>query len=282
MSDTLAAGIVRSMPEGEYHSRPELSSTGARLLLDCPARFRWAQDNPEPFKKHFDVGSAVHAKVLGVGAGVVAIPESLLASNGAASTSAAKIFIAEAREAGLIPLKQAEIDEIDAISESVLAHPGAKSLLEQEGDSEASVFATDPDTGVRMRARFDFLPDFTVDDPVAVDLKTGLDASAEGFAKTAAQHRYDIQQEWYLLTYGLATGDFSLQMSFITVEKTPPYLVGVYRLGLDFQQMAHKQVLRALATFKACTENDLWPGYPLDVGPLQPPQWLYFQEGVLE
>ena len=34
-------GLVYGMPEAEYHGgRDELSSTGAKLLLDCPAKFK--------------------------------------------------------------------------------------------------------------------------------------------------------------------------------------------------------------------------------------------------
>ena len=55
--------IITDMPEEEYHRRPELSSTGARLLLESPAKFAYAQTHPQPHKQAFDVGHAVHARV---------------------------------------------------------------------------------------------------------------------------------------------------------------------------------------------------------------------------
>jgi hypothetical protein len=285
MTDTLT-GIIPDLDEVAYHTRPELSSTGARLILDSPARFHHRQTHPEPYKKQFDVGSAVHAKVLGIGAPISVIPADVLASNGAASTAAAKAFIADARAVGSIPVKQGEADEINGMVEAVLSHPVARTLFEQPGTAEASVFATDPATGVGMRARFDYLPDLNVADPWTVDLKTtALSASPDGFSKTVSDHRYDIQQEWYLQTYALATGDFMARMKFVVVEKNAPYLVGVYPLATEYAEMARMRVAQALHIYAACMaagDGGKWPGYPTNPDPIQPPTWLMFSEGMIE
>jgi hypothetical protein len=181
-----------------------------------------------------------------------------------------------------VPVKEAEAAEIHGMVEAVLRHPRARELFEQSGTAEASVFATDPDSGVEMRARFDYLPDFTVDNPCTVDLKTtARDASPEGFAKTVAEHRYDIQQEWYLQAYAAATGDFMARMCFVVVEKEPPYLVGVYPLATEFAELGRKKVRQALDLYAACSTADTWPGYHLNPDPLQPPTWLMFQEGAI-
>lgn len=279
MTDTFQ-GIIPNLDESSYHAHPALSSTGARRLLQSPAKFRYQLDHPEPARKEFDVGSAVHAKVLGVGAQMAVIPDGILASNGAASTASAKAFIEHARTSGLIPVKQAVADEVNSMVDAVLTHPLARSLFEQDGTPEASLFGTDPDTNVPMRARFDYLanPDM---DSVHVDLKTARDASPEGFAKAVAEHRYDIQQEWYLHLYALITGDFMGRFSFVAVEKEPPYLVGVYPLAQEFSEMGRARVKEALEIYAACTAADLWPGYPLTPDPIQPPTWLMFQEGAI-
>lgn len=281
MSTATMQGIVPNLDEAEYHAHPFLSSTGARKLLQSPAKYKWALDHPEPAKREFDLGTGVHSKVLGVGARLAVIPDGILASNGAASTASAKAFIEDARQSGLIPVKQAVADEVNAMVEAVLAHPLARSLFEQSGLPEVSLFGRDPDSGVNMRCRFDYLPDFTVDEPCAVDLKTARDASPEGFAKAVAEHRYDIQEEFYLLLYAIVTGDFTMPMRFVVVEKEPPYLVGVYPLAQEFLEMGRKKVREALDLYAACTTADVWPGYPLNPDPLQPPTWLMFQEGAI-
>lgn len=275
-------GIVLDLDEQEYHAHPALSSTQARKLLDSPARYKWDRDHPQAPKKEFDLGTAVHSKVLGTGAPTVAIPDELLASNGAASTAAAKAWIAEQRAAGKTPVKAAVAQQVDDMTEAVLAHPIARSLFEQPGDAEASVFATDPETGVAMRSRFDFLPDFTAPEPTAVDLKTSAKGAApEDFARTVANFGYHVQEWWYLHQYGLVTGDFTMPMKFVVAEVEPPYLVGVYSLAPEFAEIAAAKGRRALETYAACVAADEFPGYPINPDPLQPPTWLMFQEGAI-
>ena len=278
--------IVLDMPEAEYHARPELSSTGARMLLTAPREFQWAQTHPQPFKKAYDLGTAVHSKVLGVGSQAVAIPTELLASNGAASTNAAKEFIAAMREIDRIAVKQELFDEIQAMAESVLAHPEARPLFEQEGNAEASVFGRDPDTGVALRARFDFLPSFMQDNPVCVDLKTSAKrADWETFSKTAATLGYDVQQEHYLHTYGVATGDHSGRMRFVVAETTAPYLVAVHELAFEFSEIGAARAKRARELFAEWSASDkpIWDGYDLNQFPVQPPLWhIYANQGLLQ
>jgi len=62
------------MPEIEYHAADGLSSTGMKWLLRSPKHYRQAMDHRVE-KAAFDLGHCVHAKVLGVGMGVVVIPE---------------------------------------------------------------------------------------------------------------------------------------------------------------------------------------------------------------
>jgi hypothetical protein len=280
MSDL--TGIVQDLDERFYHAHDSLSSTGARKLLESPAKFHHAQAHPQEPKAAFDLGTAAHTKILGVGAGVVAYPDEHLTKSGNVSTAAATVAWAEVqRTAGLTPISPKDMAAVDAMAESVLAHPVARELLEQEGNAEASVFATDPDTGVRMRARFDFLPNFMQDNPCTVDLKTTAKSAApEEFAKTVAGFGYHIQQEWYLHAYGIAAGDFTARMKFVVVETAAPYLVGVYELAPEFAELALARVRKALATYKVCADANIWPGYPHDTDPLQPPNWLIYQEGI--
>jgi hypothetical protein len=278
---TKLEGIIRDLDEATYHARPELSSTEARLLLDSPAKYRWRKDNPpliDPSTK-FDVGTAVHTKVLGTGSRAAVIPANILASNGAASTTAAKKFIADARAKGLVPLKPDEFEPIDAAAEAVLAHPAAKQLFGQPGDAEVSVFATDPETGVDERGRFDFLPtDFTLGAPsrVAVDLKTTRDASPRGFTKSIADYGYDVQGVWYPDILRLITGE-EAEMVFVAVEKTPPYLVAVHQLPTIWKEMGRTKARRARSVYAECLASGEWPGYGNEVHLLSPPMWLIYQ-----
>lgn len=275
--------IIDGMPEHEYHAHPALSSTGARLLLDSPARFHYAQTHPQPHKDAFDLGTAVHTKVLGVGERAIGYPAEHLTPSGAVSTKAeTKLWLEKQRAAGKIVLEASKLAQTDAMAEAVLAHPTARALFEQSGKAEQSVFATDPTTGVEMRARFDYLPDFTVDNPWCVDLKTtGKSASPSEFLKTVANFGYHIQQEHYLEAYGLATGEFNPRMKFVVVETAAPHLVAVHELSDQFAEIGASAARRARTIFAECSASGVWPGYPTNLDPLQPPMWAIYAEEEL-
>jgi hypothetical protein len=278
---TQLAGIIPGMSEAEYHSRPELSSTEARLILQSPAKYRYKKDHPpliDPSKK-FDIGTAIHSKVLGTGYEVAVIPSDILASNGAVSTAAAKEFVTQARSAGLVPLKADELEPITGAAEAVLANPTAKALLTQPGAAEVSVFAAVDD--VPVRARFDFLPDQGERRRVAVDLKSTRDASERAFTRSIADYGYDVQRQWYIDTLNEVTGPmpagFEPEMVFIAVEKDPPYLTAVYQLPTVWTEMGRVKAQRARQMFAECTESGVWPGLPTEVTLVTPPTWYVYQ-----
>lgn len=271
MSAATVAGVVYDMPEAEYHAHPALSSTGARRMLQSPSIYRYWSQTPETPKPEFDIGTLTHSKVLGVGAQIAIYPEGLLASNGAASTTAAKEWAVEQREAGRIPVKADAAESVIRMTESVLAHREARRILENTEHRETSLFATDPETGVNIRARFDIYGDNECG-----DLKTAVDASPAGFTKAIWNHRYDVQDEHYLKARHLVVGDRP-RFRFIAVEKTPPYLVGVYELDDQWQEIGDVWATHARKLFRMCTDADVWPGYGSDVHALIPPMGLIYE-----
>lgn len=264
-------GIILDLDETEYHRHPALSSTGARQLLESPARFRYMQDHPQPPKDVFDLGTAVHSKVLGTGWGVTVLDHDDF------RTKAAREERDAVRAAGSVPILRADYVNVEAIAEAVLTHPTGRLLLEQAGAAETSVFANDPDTGVDVRARFDFLPDLTTGNPIAVDLKTtGKSASPDGFSKSVANFGYDVQEGHYDDTLWLATGE-QIPFVFLVVETAAPHLVGVHQLDVVWRDMGKAKARRARDIFATCTESGEWPGYPAAVDLISPPQWAIYQ-----
>lgn len=261
---TKLAGIIENLPEAQYHARGELSSTGARRLLESPAKFKYDQTHPKS-SDAFDLGTAVHSKVLGIGAGVEVIDFDSWRTN------AAKAAKAAAREKGKVPILIGDIAEIDSMAEAVLAHPEARRILESTELREVSVFANDPATGVDIRARFDIYGD-----DECADLKTAVDASPNGFMRAVWNFRYDVQDEHYLKARELVTGDRP-RFRFLAVEKSPPYLVGVYELNEQWQEIGDVWATAARKIFRACSDADLWPGYGSEVHALVPPMGLIYE-----
>ena len=175
-----------------YHSDPipggSLSSTGAKKLAStCPAKFKYWLDNPEPPKKALDLGTAAHKLVLDDG------PELVLVDAARWDTSAIKAEVAAIREAGNIPLKRAELDQVNAMAAALRADPEAAALLEPgSGTAEQSAFWDD--RGVWRRARFDWLRH----DGQIVDYKTARSCRRDDLERTFNEHGYPQQQEWYI------------------------------------------------------------------------------------
>ena len=270
--------ILYDLDEQSYHSRPELSSTGARLLLPeykgSPKRFQWVRSHPRR-SKAFDIGHAVHAKVLGVGAGVVAYPAEHLTPSGNVSTKAAtQAWEAEQRAAGLVPVSPWEMGQVDGMAEAVLGHPTARPLFEVAEHREVSVFSEVD--GVEVRARFDALSGETRNGVYAVDLKTGDDATKTGFEKSVAKWGYEVQQAHYEDTYQASEGRPVDRFFFVSVERSGPYEVGVHELPEMWREFGRAKAAKARSIYRECVESGEWPGYDTGVTILDPPQWLVF------
>lgn len=271
--------FVQGMDEEEYHAHPFLSSTGMKNLLRSPKYFR-AQRSLNKAKPQFDVGHAIHARVLGVGMPVVMIPDELLSGeHRSVSSAAAKKWVEDARTDGKVPLKPATFAEVVRVSDAVLKHPKAGPLLERSGFTEPSLFAQDPVTGAGLRCRFDRL---AVDDssPVGLDpldLKSIADISR--VERAIIDLRYDVQAFAYRYVLSLLLGvDVSdvPPMTFIFAEKEPPLDVQVVRLADPVWAVSGEtDMRRAVDLFAWCTEQGVWPGTDEDgpVRDLPAPTW---------
>ena len=275
----LVTGVQR-MPSADYHSdpapEPSLSSTLAKLLLTKSPRHAWhacrrLNPNWEPNdRKTFDIGRAAHRAVLGAGDDYVAIPEELLAVNGAASTKEAKAFIANAREAGRTPLKLDEVDQIEIMA--AIAH---ERLLEHgitldSAQSEISAIARID--GVWCRAMYDNLTPHWI-----YDFKTCEDAAPEACLRAILNYGYDIQAGHYQAVWKEATGE-DRPFVFIFQEKNPPFEVTLVRLSGSFQDMANRRAAKARKLWGECVRSNNWPGYPIGLHEVDPPAWLVERE----
>lgn len=271
---TEPTGLVHGLPDAEYHALPGLSATGMKWILRSPKHYRQLIDHRTE-KKAFDFGHAVHAKILGVGMDVAVIPDTLLAKNGAASTLEAKAFIAEARAEGLVPVKTDTVAAVHAISEAVLTHRKASRLLTAPGSPEVSLFGTDPDTGVPLRGRIDYLTDTPA---MNVDIKTTTDVRRHKLARTIADYGYDIQSEAYRHLLRI-NGIDPEPTRLIFVETDPPHEVRVVQLDGWWIEGGQRRMRTAIDTYAHCLNTNRWPGDDDEDGdpePIEPPAYYVY------
>jgi hypothetical protein len=259
-TETHRDGLVLGMPDEEYHGGQELSHTGMKHLERSPKHYReYLAHRVE--KPAFDFGTAVHAKVLGVGTDIVQIPEDMLASNGAASTKAAKEFIEQARADGLVPLKRDVVERVTNTANAVLANPKAASLFALSGDSEVSGFTTDPGCGVRLRIRVDRLATTRSGRLLPIDLKTTTDVRRHKLRYVIEDLAYDIQAATYRHVLELLTGEEPAPMQLVFVESEPPHEVRVVQLAHhDWIDGGNAKMRRAIETYARCLRTGTWPG----------------------
>ena len=270
--------LIHNMPDAVYHADPvphgSLSSTGARRLLDTPARYQYEQTH-RVGRRAFDIGHVTHTKILGVGAPIVTYPDEHLTPSGNPSTKAAtRAWEDEQRANGLAIISRADLALVNAMAEAVLAHDGARKLLEQPGHSEVSAFGIDPDTGIWTRARYDRL----TDTGTPIDVKTTAgSASPRGFGTDAAKHGYPIQEGHYAATYQWATGNEPEPMRWIVVEKKAPHLVAVHQFDESTRIAGDELATRARAIYAECKATNTWPGYGTDTLTPELPTWWFYQ-----
>jgi hypothetical protein len=263
--DSAPYGLKAGISDATYHAdTTTLSSTGARKLLECPARFKWEQDNPQPARAAFDFGKVAHTLVLGEGGQVHVVHADDWRSKLAQEQRTA------ARKAGMTPVLKGEWDQAVAMRDAVMAHPTARDLF-AEGHAELSGYWTDEATWIGCRFRPDWLT--VLDGRVTcVDLKTTVSADPKQFASSVAKFSYHLQAAFYL--DGLkAHGVDDARFIFAAVEKVPPYPVSIIELDAEAMEVGNSLMRRALDVYSLCIASDEWPGYGEGIHTISLPSW---------
>lgn len=261
------AGIIEGLDEAAYHANPALSVSGAKKLLDCPAKYRHDMDYGQAPRAVFDFGHAAHAAILGVGAELAVVDADTWVSK------AAKEAKAQAYADGKTPLLAKDAATVDGMVTALRAHPRAAALLAPgAGRAELSIFWRDWVTGVQRRGRLDWLTEHE-GRPTIVDYKTCASAEPGEVRKAVARYGYHQQHAWYVDgAHALEIAD-DPRFLFVFQEKTAPYLVTVVELDDEAVRVGRARNDEALRIFADCTDKGVWPGYCDDVQVLSLPSW---------
>lgn len=286
MSDIVITepGVYYDLAEADYHRQHDwLSWSRMKYLLppSTPAHFKASLKRGEERKRHFDLGKVVHRLVLGEGADF----EVVQALNKSKEPYDAKDYLTvssqrhmeEIYESGKVPILRHELDQAEAMAAAVKEHPTADALL-TNGKPEVSLFWIDPETGVKCRARIDWLHDKVEGRRrIATDVKTALSASPIEFAKAAANHGYFGQHIHYLDGIKALGLDKDPAFVFVVIEKADPWLINVGQFAnRDDLRLARAAVDHCRRLYAECLANDNWPGYGTGINDLLLPKWLHY------
>jgi exodeoxyribonuclease VIII len=174
----------------------------------------------------------------------------------------------EAENTGRTILTAEQNTRAHGIAASILRHPIAREYL-SIGRAERSMIWTDPVTGLKCKARADFLSPRAV-----VDLKTYADLSPRAFESATFRMGYMHQLSHYR-NGAMALDLYAVEPDAVIIgaESKAPYDVGVF--VLDTESMTHgaTKVAELLAKVKECTDSGNWPGRYPDQQAYQLPEW---------
>lgn len=270
MSDLPPARILDVSPD-EYHRLPGLSASRAIALInDSPYHCKYLVDHGDVKPtKEMDLGSVIHRMVLGKGKSYACLPYDDW------RTKDARADRDKARASGLIPLthvQHTKCEETAAAVTRALTEIG----IRMSGQSEVAVEWHEGD--VQCRNMFDHV---NFDTGEILEIKTTGDANPARVERRAEEMGYRISAAAYirsLLAYrpGLSG---RISYTFLFVETDPPYAVYPPEPDHLFLETGERDWLRAVATWRQCTQTGRWPGYQ-DFKSISRPLWKLRQEGI--
>jgi len=285
----LLTGIIPGLSNEQYHAAPGVSNSGLGLVERSPAHYyaKYLDPNREPEEPTpaMRAGTALHTAILEpdtFAVRYVVVPQDaprrpsvtqLNAKNPSADTVFAINWWAhfDAENAGREIITADEYERFMRCAAAVHAHPTIAYLI-GKGVAEQSVFAVDPETGVIVKTRPDYLA--KVDSAtVYLDFKSTDDARPDAFARSCHNYGYNRQ---------VALGEDALEWSgvgrpdatfLIPFERDNPHGVMVYEPDADFRAIGRARYRRPLNTYAECLATNRWPCYPETVTPLSLPKW---------
>jgi hypothetical protein len=265
-------GHTAIMSLEEYHANEAIGSSSIKNILRSPAHYLYESQNPSEPTTAMAFGTACHEAILE--------PEKFLANvtvmpkfEGTGSRAAKDQWLLENH--GKRILKAEDLANIHGMLKAISGHKTARSLL-SGGRAEESYFDECPETGIKRKAR----PDFLRDGHIIVDVKTTIDASPEAFAKAIANFNYHISGAYYLDVVGNVLGRKFDQFVIIAIEKEAPYGISVHMLEESTIEAGQYLYRKALRTLSECRKTNNFHGYPDHILTTAIPPWAFPAEVV--
>ena len=263
-------GLHRDVPADDYHSWHAHSVSRMKIAERSLKHYHHALTHPTEQTAAMALGSATHTGVLEPDKfdGLYVKSPKFDMRKKVDKLAAAEF---ELEHPDQTRLTESEWDLIAGMKDAVWAHPVAREMLGGEGIVEASAVWTDPATGMRMKARPDYITTFDGWNHV-IDLKTAKDGSRREFSRAVANLKYYWQAAHYL--DGLdVIAPASRCFTFIVVENTPPHAVAIYTMDEGDIDQGRAELAKVVAGIAEAERENTWPGYPAEVSEIQLPAW---------
>ena len=266
---------IKDMPADIYHAYPAASNSGLKLVARSPAHYKYAPKREAT--RNMVIGSALHMAVLE--------PELFYQQytllHGCEDQRAKEYKEAKEQFGEKFVLVSTECEKVEGIMNSVLHDREIDSLLSKPGHNELSGFSIDPETGLTCKHRFDKL----LNNGVAIDLKTTIDARPDAFSRAIYNYNYHVQAAFYMDQYAWVTGRELQDFIFIVIESEAPYACKMYRLDPESIDVGRATYRKALDEYAKCKKSGVWPAYQNDgIEEISIPKWALnkYDEQLIE
>lgn len=258
MNAPLPLGLVRGMPAAQYHADPGVSNGMLKSLADSPAHcyLRHLAPNRPPNEPTdaMSLGTLAHAFVLepdAVGTRYAVKPRGMNFA-----TKEGKAW----RDAQTLEIVSQ--DNVDAAGAMVAAIKRVKVLADllAKGEAETSVFANCKATGLRRRARTDWLHWTGPKRCYALDIKTINELTPDTVQRAIATYGYHRQAAHYTATLEAAGVEVD-EFVFGFVSSTYPYIAVAYVLDDETAEQGRDEVAELMEKFANCQRMGEWPAF---------------------
>lgn len=263
-------GIHYHLSNEDYHKDEAIGSTSVKAMNISPANLYF---NPFKGSKSANIGTAIHAALLEPD-----VFEREFILNPDIKTRSSKEYkeLVKVCNPDNIFIN-GEVKTVTRMVESARMNTDFMDYMATKGNSEVSMFATCPITGLRLKCRFDRLSDSL---PYPLDVKSCMDATERGFSQAFGKYRYHIQAAFYLYVLKLTTGIELDQFCFFALQNKPPYTNCMYYIGTESLELGYKQMHEALRKIKECIDDEALrtEGIVLPPSEINVPNYLFDDE----
>ena len=265
--------LHQGIPNEEYHREEGLNASKLRRMMRSPLHY-FANKDEQATGDHLRFGANFHA--------LIESPENFreryrIAPEVNMRTNAGKAemqaFI-ESLGPNDMMIKADEVEDLTGMANSIRSHSRVRNIL-KNGIAETSLWVTDPDTGLILKCR----PDFITERGHLIDIKTTRNAHEDFFMGQIFSNRtqspfYVLQAAHYVHCLKLAGVCKSESMTIIAVEKSKPWGIKVYPLDIGCLGVGEQWRDKLTKQYAECLESGVWPGYPEKIIPVVPPNWV--------
>jgi len=278
-------GVYFGVPAREYHAWDAINFSALKHARKTMADVQHYIDEPEQTSDQMAFGTLLHAAMLEPeNVASLMIPPPVKKDGEVYKTKDAQgVLDYLAKNPGKVIAWPEDMAAIKRIRENLLAHPEIAMVLSQRVTSgrdcnvEVSYTWVDPETGIRCKARADYIVWPSKNQPgMRVDFKSCNDPSPDGFAQSIGAHGYHIQN--HMQAEGLRIlGKPQVPGVWFAIQNCAPFKVAAYEPSseptaiLDIH--AASEYRMALNEYAACVRSGKWPGLPTGIRPIDLKTW---------